>query len=209
MTVIPMMIDLENKSVVIVGGGQIANRKLDGLLDSKARLIVISPSVTVEINQWAEEGKIKWKQKKFEPKDAEEAFMLIIATDDPLVNAAARQAAPPNCLVNASAKAESGNVQFPANFKRGKLTIAISTSGASPMLAKKIKHDLQTQFDDSYEQYLEFLHNARQLLKQTKLSKKAKEGYLRDLLDSSFLLEEIQRNTLLELQLLAKKDNDS
>lgn len=207
MTVIPIMIDLGNKNVVVVGGGKIAERKLDGLLDSKASLTVISPSVTPKIYRWVEKGQIEWKQKKFEPKDAEEAFMLVIATNDPVVNAAAQKAAPPNCLINASAEAESGNVQFPAHFNRGKLSIIVSTNGASPMLAKKIKHELQEQFDGSYEQYLDFLYHARQLLKQTELSRNTKENYLRNFLDKSFLSSEVQQHTLDELRLLAVKDN--
>ncbi|WP_169823197.1 NAD(P)-binding protein [Planococcus antarcticus] len=170
MTVIPIMIDLEGKKVIVVGGGRIAERRLDSLLDNGAGMIVISSSVTPEISRWAEEGKMIWKQKSFEPTDAEDAFMIIIATDDLAVNASARKAVPPHCLVNASAKAESGNIHFPAHFKRGKLSIAVSTNGASPMLAKKIKHELKNQFDEHYEQYLEFLFNARQLLKQIQLS---------------------------------------
>ncbi|WP_298824927.1 NAD(P)-binding protein [uncultured Planococcus sp.] len=209
MTVLPIMIELAEKKVIVVGGGRIAKRKLNALLDSGAVLTVISPSVTPEIKQWAEEGKIQWKPKNFDPKEAEEAFMMIIATDDPVVNAAAREAAPPHCLINASTDAESGNIHFPAHFKRGKLSIAVSTNGASPMLAKKIKQDLQTQFDESYEHYLEFLFEARQLLKQTQLSKSRKEEYLRSFLAESFMQEETQQETLHELQLLATEKKDS
>lgn len=209
MTVIPIMIDLEGKNVVVVGGGRIAKRKLDGLLDSGAALTVISPAVTPEIIGWAEESKLSWKQKNFEQKDAKSAFMLIIATDDPTVNAAVQKAAPPNCLVNAATEAEAGNVHFPAHFKRGKLSIAVSTNGASPMLAKKIKQELQNEFDESYEQYLEFLFEARQLIKQTCLSKNRKEEYLRGFLDPSLLQAKAQKETLRELQLLVTKDSDS
>lgn len=208
MTVIPIMIELENKKVVVIGGGRIAKRRLDGLFESGALLTVVSPAVTSEIAGWAEEGKITWKLKNFEPKDAEAAFMLVIATDDPTVNAAARKAAPPHCLVNASAEAEFGNVHFPAHFKRGKLSIAVSTNGASPMLAKKIKHELQNQFDTSYEQYMEFLFRARQLLKQSELSRQTREEYLREFLDESFLQVETQQQTLCELRLLANKDSN-
>ncbi|MBT2569816.1 NAD(P)-binding protein [Planococcus sp. ISL-110] len=210
MTVIPIMIELEDRRVVVVGGGRVAKRRLDGLLDSGALLTVVSPAVTTEIADWAEEGTITWKPKDFQPKDAEAAFMLIIATDDPTVNAAARKAAPPHCLVNASAEAESGNVHFPAHFKRGKLSIAVSTNGASPMLAKKIKYDLQNQFDESYELYLEFLFRARQLLKQSQLSRNAREEYLREFLDESFLQVETQQQTLCQLRLLvdAKKASE-
>lgn len=209
MTVIPIMIELEGKKVIIVGGGRIAKRKLDTLLASGALLTVISPAVTPEIAAWAEEGSIKWKQKNFEPIDAEEAFMMIIVTDDPAINRVAREAAPSNCLVNASTEAEAGNIHFPAHFKRGKLSIAVSTNGASPMLAKKIKQDLQTQFDESYEHYLEFLFEARQLLKKTPLSRSAKEEYLRGFLAESFLQEEAQQETLHELRLLVNEKKDS
>lgn len=209
MTVIPIMIDLEGKNVVVVGGGRIAKRKLDGLLASGAVLTVISPEVTPEINRWSAENKLSWKPKNFEQRDAELAFMLIIATDDPTVNATVRKAAPPNCLVNASAEAETGNVHFPAHFKRGKLSIAVSTNGASPMLAKKIKQEFQSQFDESYEQYLEFLFEARQLIKQTRLSKNKKEEYLRGFLDPSLLQAKAQKEKLRELQLLVIKNSES
>lgn len=208
MTVVPIMIELAGKKVIVVGGGRIAKRRLDALLDSGALLTVISPAVLPEIAGWAEEERIRWKQKNFDPKEAEEAFMMVIATDDPAVNEAAKKAAPPHCLVNASTAAESGNIHFPAHLKRGKLSIAIATNGASPMLAKKIKKDLQTQFDERYEQYLEFLFEARQLLKQSRLSKSAKEEYLHGFLTESFLQEEVQQETLRELRLLADKDSD-
>lgn len=208
MTVIPIMIDLEGKEVIVVGGGRIAKRKLELLLASGAVLTVISPSVMPEIDRWAAEGKIIWYQKGFAPKDAAEAFMLVIATDDPAVNAAARQAAPPYCLINASTEAESGNIHFPSHFRRGKLSIAVSTNGASPMLAKKIKQDLQTQFDESYEQYLEFLFEARQLLKHSVISKILKEEYLRRFLDESFLQLEAQQQALGELRFLVNEKKD-
>ena len=208
MTVIPIMIELEGKKVIIVGGGRIAKRKLNGLLDSGAELTVLSPMADPAIIAWAEEEKIIWKQKCFEPADAEEAFMMVIATDDPAVNAEARKAAPLHCLVNASTEAEAGNIHFPAHVKRGKLSIAVSTNGASPMLAKKIKQELQAQFDESYEQYLEFLFEARQLLKQTTLSKNAKEQYLRGFLDESFLQNVLQQETLQELRLLVNRKKD-
>lgn len=208
MTVIPIMIELEGKKVIIVGGGRIAKRKLSGLLDSGAELMVISPAADPAIIAWADEGKIIWKQKCFEPTDAEEAFLMVIATDDPAVNAEARKSAPSNCLVNASTEAETGNIHFPAHVKRGKLSIAVSTNGASPMLAKKIKQDLQKQFDESYEQYVDFLFEARQLLKKTTISQNAKEEYLRSFLDESFLQNASQEASLQELRLLMNKKKD-
>ena len=208
MTVIPIMIELEGKRAVVVGGGRIAKRKLSGLLDSGAELTVISPVAVPEIAEWAEEGKINWKQKNFEPTDAEDAFMLVIATDDPAVNAEARKAASPHCLVNASAEAEAGNIHFPAHVKRGKLSIAVSTNGASPMLAKKIKQELQSQFDESYERYLEFLFEARQLLKKTQIPQNKKEEYLRGFLDEPFLQTALQQETLRELRLLVNRKKD-
>lgn len=209
MTVVPIMVELEGKKVLVVGGGRIAKRKLDNLVDSGAKLTVISPAVVPEIAGWAAEGKIRWQQKSFEPQDAEEAFMMIIATDDAAVNRIARDAAPPHCLVNAATEAVSGTIHFPAHVKRGKLSIAISTNGASPMFAKKIKHELQLQFDERYEQYVEFLFEARQLLKYAPLSKNAKAEYLQSFLDESFLQEEAQQETLLELRLPANEKKDS
>jgi len=205
MTTIPIMIDIKNKEVVVIGGGHIATRRLERLVDQEARLTVISPTATAEISRWADQELVTWKPRNFEYQDVEKAFMLIVATNDPVSNAAARKAAPPNCLVNAVAEAEFGNIHFPAHFTRGKLSIAVSTNGASPMLAKKINQELANQFDDRYDQYLEFLFAARLLVKKARISSPDKKAYLRTFLDESFLQNAIQQQTLRELQLLVDK----
>ena len=200
MTVIPMMINLTDKKAVVIGGGRIAKRKLESLLNSGAELTVISPDILPEINTLYLEKKIIWKQKRFESSDVAEAFLIVVATNDEKVNAAVIEAAPHNSLVNAASEAEAGNVHFPAHFHRGKLTIAISTNGASPKLAKQVKQDLEARYDENYGQYVDFLYEARQLLKQSSLPRQVKDDYLSEFLSDAFLQPSIQKQTLLKLR---------
>ncbi|AQQ53580.1 NAD(P)-binding protein [Planococcus lenghuensis] len=200
MTVIPLMVDLTNKKVVIIGGGRIAKRKVESLLNSGAELTVVSPDILPEINALYLEQKIHWKQKRFESSDLTEAFLAVVATNDEAVNAAVIEAAPPNSLINAASDVIAGNVHFPARFLRGKLTIAISTNGASPMLAKQIKQELESRYDENYEQYVDFLYEARQLLKQTNLPRHVKDAYLREFLSPSFLQPSMQKEVIVKLR---------
>lgn len=202
MAVIPLMIDLHEKKVVIVGGGHVARRRLTSLLESEAELTVISPEILPEIADLYKKGKVIWKNKKVSIEDLAEAFLIIIATNDSEVNETVRKNAPVNCLINASTDAQSGNVHFPSHLKRGKLSIAVSTNGASPMLASKVKSELSTLYDAHYEQYVDFLFEARTLIKKSKLSKEKKESYLREFLDEAYHSPVLQQQTLQKLHSL-------
>lgn len=202
MAVIPLMINLHGKKVVIVGGGHVAKRRLISLLESEAKLTVISPKVLPEIADLCKKGKVIWKNKEVSLEDLSEAFLIIIATNDKVVNETVRKNAPANCLINASTDAQTGNVHFPSHLKRGKLSIAVSTHGASPMLASKVKNDLSNLYDAHYEQYVDFLFEARTIIKESALSKEEKESYLREFLDEAYHSPVLQQQTLQKLQSL-------
>lgn len=200
MAAIPLMVNLKNKKAVIVGGGKVARRRAKTILESEAELTVVSPEATSEIQKWHEEGKIHWKKKAFSPEDVDGASLIIIATNDKTVNTAVRKAAPSASLVNEATNAEAGNVHFPSHLKRGKLSISVSTNGASPLLAKKIKRELEARYTEDYGEYMEFLYEARKLVKEAALSLKEKEVYLEAFLSEKYFNQNAQREIIEHLK---------
>ncbi|MCM3730360.1 NAD(P)-binding protein [Fictibacillus nanhaiensis] len=196
MVSIPLMIDLTGKKVVIVGGGKVAQRRIASLLEASVFIVVVSPEVTTAIEELYKQKRIQWKQKKCSPEDLNDAFLIIVATNNQEVNQTVVHSAPKQALVNAAADAELGNVQFPIQLRRGKLSIAISTNGASPILAKKIKKHLEHYFDDSYENYLDFLFEARTLIKQSTLSDQEKRLLLKNITADDYLNKDHQLHML-------------
>jgi precorrin-2 dehydrogenase/sirohydrochlorin ferrochelatase len=160
----PIMLQLNGRKVVVAGGGKVAERKVDSLLDTGAKVLVVSPEVTEKLKQLAMEGKIILQQRSFSADDVSGAFLIFGATNDKEVNQLVRSAASDHQLVTIADDPEESDFHVPAHFKQGRLSIAVSTGGASPILASKIREQLEQQFDETYEEYLEFLFTARQLI---------------------------------------------
>ncbi|WP_433595063.1 precorrin-2 dehydrogenase/sirohydrochlorin ferrochelatase family protein [Lysinibacillus xylanilyticus] len=160
----PIHINIEYKTVVIVGGGHVATQKVASLLPAKASIVVVSPTLDESLLPLAESGQITWREKEFEPRDLDDASLIIAATNDTSVNEAVQEAAQHWQLINrADAQAESDFIT-PATVRRGPLVLTVSTSGASPALARKIKADLEEQFDEVYDDYVCFLQQARLMI---------------------------------------------
>jgi precorrin-2 dehydrogenase / sirohydrochlorin ferrochelatase len=162
----PIMLQLNGKKVVVVGGGRVAERKVTSLLETGAQISVISPDATELLRAKAIEGKLNWQSRPFEKADLKDAFMIFAATNDSKLNQAVKQAAEPRQLIAIADDTEGSDFHVPAYLQRGRLTIAVSTGGASPILAKQIRDQLEEQFDPSYEEYLEFLYDKRQWILQ-------------------------------------------
>jgi precorrin-2 dehydrogenase / sirohydrochlorin ferrochelatase len=163
----PIMLRLEGKKVVVAGGGKVAERKVNGLLNTGALVSVISPVVTDELRKLASKGEIVWKEKTFSQADMKDAFMIFAATNDRELNQFIRNVAGVHQLVTIADDPEESDFHVPAHFHRGRLSIAVSTGGASPMLASNIREQLEQQFDERYQDYLDFLYKARlQILKE-------------------------------------------
>lgn len=160
----PIHINIEYKTVVIVGGGHVATQKIASLLPAKANIVVVSPTLDESLLPLAELGQITWREKEFEARDLDDATLIIAATNDKSVNEAVQEAAQHWQLINrADAQAESDFIT-PATVRRGPFVLTVSTSGASPALARKIKADLEEQFDEVYDDYVCFLQQARLMI---------------------------------------------
>jgi precorrin-2 dehydrogenase/sirohydrochlorin ferrochelatase len=163
------MLRLEGKKVVVIGGGRVAERKVAGLLVTGSLITVISPQATDKLKGLAGSGLIEWLERSFSKEDIEGAFLIFAATNDNVLNQSIKMAASEQQLVNIADDPEGSNFHVPSHIQRGRLSIAVSTGGASPTLARKIREQLEHQFDDQFEEYLEFLFSARQrILKEVK-----------------------------------------
>jgi precorrin-2 dehydrogenase / sirohydrochlorin ferrochelatase len=183
----PIMVRLEGKRVVVVGGGKVSERKVNGLLGTGANITVISPDLTDELRRLVGNREIDWKEKSFAVGDLKEAFMIFATTNDQELNQTIRSLAADHQLVIIADDPEGSDFHVPSHLQRGRLSIAVSTGGASPKLASKIRNELAQQFDDSYEDYLDFLFQARQRIISEVKNTTIKNKLLSAIISSEFL----------------------
>jgi precorrin-2 dehydrogenase/sirohydrochlorin ferrochelatase len=158
----PVVLAIDGKRCVVVGGGRVAERKVAGLLESGARVKVVSPECTARLTQMAEDGAIEWLCRGFAPGDAAGAELVFAATDDPSVNARVRADAGDRAWVNVADAPSLCSFTVPAVVEQGDLRIAISTEGQHPGFAKKVKEHLQEFIGREYGEHLAFLGRIRQ-----------------------------------------------
>ncbi|KNE21216.1 NAD(P)-binding protein [Virgibacillus pantothenticus] len=206
---IPLMVELNEKQVVIVGGGIIAAKRVNTMMESCAQITVISPTINQAIRRAWEAGFLIWRQKTFEATDIQQAVLVIAATNNQLVNQFVCRSAPAGCLVNNASDAVESHVHFPAHLKQGRLSISISTNEASPTLAAKIKQELEAVYNKDYIGYVEFLYQSRQLLKQSTLDKQQQKKQLQALVSDEFLCKDKQLQALQSLKQIAGRMNAS
>lgn len=136
--------------MVVVGGGAVAERKIAALLKAGAKVTVISPSLTRRLSAWSAARRIREIRRPYRRGDLGRAVLAFTATDRSEVNrAVAREADQKRIFINIADQSISGGFLLPALFKKRNLTIAVSTGGKSPAMAKKIRDDLKTFFSSS------------------------------------------------------------
>jgi siroheme synthase-like protein len=166
----PIFLNLEGKKCVVVGGGEVALRKVRALLDSGAKVVVVSPTLNSGLAQLAEVGTISLISREYEPKDLKNAVIVVAATDIAEVNQnIAKKARKHGILVNVVDRPEESDFIMPSLVRRGDLILAASTSGASPALAKKIRMRLEQTFGEEYSPLLSLIKEVRQELKEQQL----------------------------------------
>jgi precorrin-2 dehydrogenase/sirohydrochlorin ferrochelatase len=159
---------LTGRRCLVVGGGEIGLEKVEGLLACDADVTLVSPSAVPALEALAAEGSIAWEQRVYEPPDLEATFMVIACTDDTEINIrvfddAERRA----MLVNIVDVPPLCNFILPAIVRTGPLAIAISTAGASPALAKRMKREVGELFGEEYSRLAIMLNDARGWAKGT------------------------------------------
>ena len=138
-----MFMDLSGRRCVVVGGGSVANRKARKLLQARAEVVVISPKILPELESVA----VDIKRRPYEPGDLSGAYLAFTATDSRKVNAAvAREANERGIPVNVADQPSEGDFALPSTLRRGGLQVAVSTGGASPTLARRIRAELEKTF---------------------------------------------------------------
>ncbi|HDR8151509.1 TPA: NAD(P)-binding protein [Bacillus cereus] len=193
----PLTVRVNEKHVVVIGGGKVAGFKIIPLLKQGADIVVISPELDANLVKLVEEKKIRWYQREYEKSDIKSAFLVVAASSDSILNEQVAEDAAENQLVNVITNPESGNVHFPAAIHRGLLNIAVSTGGASPKLAKKIRDDIANKYDETYESYLDFLYEVRLKLKDLQLEKRERNILLQEVLKSVYVQNEGKRESFL------------
>lgn len=195
----PIMLNIEGKAVVVVGGGLIAYRKITGLLQAGAYITVISPVIHSKIEQLFIENKISWKNKSFEPVDLDSALIVIAATNSEIVNTFVASSAGKHQLVNIVDNPELSTFHVPAKLTRGDLTISVATGGGSPTLSKSIRDELAVIYDDTYGDYLEFLTLSREKVKHSIFDQTIKTKLLKAITNDTYRQSNNMQNAFLEL----------
>jgi precorrin-2 dehydrogenase/sirohydrochlorin ferrochelatase len=140
----------------------VAERKIRSLLQSGALVRVYSPNITEQIASWAEAGKLTVIHREYRSGDLEHAFLVIAATDHAEVNLQVhRDTQADKLLINIVDRPDLCNFTVPSVVRRGKLLISVSTSGASPLLSRKIRDELEEVFGSEYEEYVDILSELR------------------------------------------------
>jgi len=166
MTLFPMFVKLEGKLVVVVGGGEIAEGKIESLLSAGARIRLIAPQIRPQIAEWVRFGKIDWLPKEFAPTDLEGASLVIAATSAAGINKDVfDEAESRKILCNAVDDIANCHFYYGAIVQRGDLQIAVSTNGKSPALAQRVRMELEEVYPSEYGVWLEWLGAARELLR--------------------------------------------
>jgi siroheme synthase-like protein len=166
MSLFPVFVKLNDRLVVVIGGGAVAEGKIPALLQAGARVRLVAPEVTQRIARWSEQQKLDWDARKFEPGDLSGAMLVIAATSAPGVNEAVyHEADRLGILCNAVDDIQHCHFYYGSIVQRGDLQIAISTNGKSPALAQRLRKELEAQFGPEYEHWLEWLGAARDVLR--------------------------------------------
>ena len=158
----PVNLKLAGRKCLVIGGGLVAERKVAALLEAGAEVRLLSPDVTPQLAAWADEGRLRREAADFYPSAVKGCFLVFCATDSPQVNqiaAAAAKAA--GALVNAADAPELCDFTLPARLARGNLSIAVSTGGQSPALARELRDELCERIGPEYGLYLEIVGRIR------------------------------------------------
>lgn len=184
----PVSLNLANKVCLVIGGGNVALRKINTLLQAGGTVWVVSPQISKEINKLLDEKRIEWISKEINYEILKTCFLVIAATNNRSVNCQiADYCHKYNVLVNVVDSLEESSFIVNSFLKQGDLTIAISTNGKSPALAYKIKTDLLKFYGPEYALFLELLGEVREIAKASIKDVNKRNQFFREIVQSNIL----------------------
>lgn len=153
----PVCLNISGKLCVVIGGGRVAERKIQGILAGSGSVRVVSPALTTTLHDLASQAVIEWREKPYSGTDLEDAFLVFAATNTPKVQGAVlRDARAAGLLVNIADNSAACDFQVPASIRRGDLTLSVATKGKSPAVAAMVKRRLEHDFGEEYAQLTAF-----------------------------------------------------
>ena len=181
----PVQLNLKGRTCLVVGGGEVAYRKVRALLSFGAKVKLVSPEIVPDFNNLKKNERFKYIKKRYSLKDLKNVFLAVVATDNMELNATISAAAKSRkVLVNVVDVPGLCDFILPAIAKRGDLTITVSTNGVSPSLAKYLRKDIEKRYG-GYAGLLKPLKEMRS--KIIKLDKKKKEKVWNSIINEAFL----------------------
>lgn len=184
----PIFISLAGKNCLVIGGGQVAERKVSDLFNCDANVTVISPEAGDKISQWSSQGLISWQARECIDSDLDNVFMVFVATNDVLVNKRiVEQCRQRGILVNAVDDPPNCDFYVPAVVRRNSLVLGISTEGKSPMFARKLRKQLEELIGEEHGQFVDILGEQRDYIKRVIPDIEMRKKVFQALVDSDIL----------------------
>jgi siroheme synthase-like protein len=187
----PLFLEMKGRPCLVVGGGEVARRKVEGLMAAEAAVTVVSPELAPEMAALKEEGRIEHRPREYQTGDLDSFAIVMAATDDAAVNEkVAREARERGIWVNVADKPEQCDFILPSVIRRGEVVLAISTGGLSPALARWLREELEGYLSEDFDRLARLLSETRRELRESGISpdaeawQRAIDGRLRELLSA-------------------------
>jgi len=184
----PVFVRLNGKRAVVVGGGRVAERKALTLIKAGAKVDIISPTITKNLQRYRDKGLVRHIERDYKRGDLKGAFIVIAGTSSRDANSAVEtEAQERGCLINVVDTPSEGNFIAPSIMRRGSLTIAISTEGYSPAISRAIRRELESLYGPDFTRYLRFAGSIRRKAIKNIRDRKKRERLLKFLSSSKVL----------------------
>lgn len=200
MKLYPINLDVRGKKCAVVGGGEVALRKIRSLVEAGALVTVVAPDICAGVEELVDCGKIFWRRENFSPEMLADEIILIAATDNPAVNRHAAEIAQAKKILANVVNSDGGNFFVPSQIQRGELLLTISTGGNSPAFAKFLRQMLEAELDENFCAGLELISRYRREIKRRLPNSTARKIFWQQILtqDTWQLLKSGQLKTLEE-----------
>ncbi|WP_157800973.1 precorrin-2 dehydrogenase/sirohydrochlorin ferrochelatase family protein [Bacillus solitudinis] len=200
------MLKFEGRHIVVIGAGEVAARRIPRLLEAGAKITVISPTLHSSLHFLNEMDEIEWKQVEAKEDETFTADLLMIATNNPKLNDSLYNNRFPHQWVYVASDPQKSDIHFPTVIEKERLTLALTTSGASPTYARRLRDKLAEFVSDEVEEELQFLEQARKQVLTAGLSLVARKRLLQRISTDSFLKDK-NRNRKFQEALQIEKDS--